>query len=259
MRQYTIINPLYMAFYSKSLYRDVARNWSTRFCFLYLVSLLALCWIPGMIRIDTDISNYLDEEAPKYVNQLPVITITKGEASISGPQPYVIKNPEKGTPFMVIDTTGKTNSLEDSKAVILVTKKNILMKDQFLGSRSLNFSEFEDIVIDKSVVYDWIESFTEWFAILLYPFAILLSMAFRTVQVLIYAVVGVLFSKTFRVRLSFQMLIKLSCICLTPVIIFDTLITFFEVPIPEPWLINAALAAGYLLFSIRSSLTEGPE
>src|SRR5512135_2968335 len=104
MKQYTIIHPLYMSFYSKSLYREVAREWSNRFCFLYLLSLIALCWIPGMIRLDSDIAGYIDNDAPKYVRQLPTIKIAGGQASITEPQPYTIKDPDNGDPVMIIDT-----------------------------------------------------------------------------------------------------------------------------------------------------------
>jgi hypothetical protein len=64
IRHYTIIDPLYMAFYSRDLYRGVARSWSTGICLLYMLSLVALCWIPGMIRLDTDITHYIDNEIP---------------------------------------------------------------------------------------------------------------------------------------------------------------------------------------------------
>jgi hypothetical protein len=253
MKQYTIIHPLYMAFYSKSLYRDVASNWPTWFCFLYLLSLLALCWIPGMIRLDSDISEFVDAEAPKYVNQMPVVSISKGQASLAEPQPYIIKDPEKGDPVMIIDTTGQTTSIDNSKAMVLLTKTQLILKDRLQGSRMLNLSEIGDMTIDKAMVYDWLEAFLEWFAILLYPFAVLFSFTFKGIQAALYALIGILFSRIIKAGLNYKAMIRLAVISLTPVIILNTLTIFFRVPIPEPWLTNALITTGYLIFAIRAS------
>ena len=255
MKRYTIIHPLYMAFYSKSLYRDVASNWPAWLCFLYLLSLLALSWIPGMIRLDSDISDFISEEAPKFVNQLPTVRISKGYASVTVPQPYIIKDPDKGDPVMIIDTTGQTTSLDNSQAIILLTKTQLIVKDRLQGSRKLDLSEMDDITIDKTLVYDWLESFTEWFAILLYPFAVLFSFAFRSGQAAIYALIGFLFSRVMKVGLDYGIIIKLAAISLTPVIVLNTLTIFFRIPIPSATFANALIAAGYLIFAIRSGIS----
>ncbi len=256
MKQYTIIHPLYMAFYSKSLYRDVAANWPTWLSFLYLLSLLTLCWIPGTIRLDSDISDFVDNDAPKFVNQVPAINISKGEASIAEPQPYTIKDPDKGDPIMIIDTTGQVASLDNSKAIVLLTKTQLILKDRLQGNRILNLSEFGDMTIDKTQVYDWLEAFSEWFAILLYPFAVLFSFAFRSAQAALYALLGTLFSRTLSIGSNYRVMLRLAPISLTPVIILNTLVIFFRIPVPAPWLTNALIAAGYLVFAVRANLSQ---
>jgi len=245
-----------MAFYSKSLYRDIAGNWSTWFCFLYLLSLLALCWIPGMIRLDANVSAYVDDEAPKYVNQLPSIVISKGQASIAEPQPAIVKDPEKGDPVMIIDTTGQITSLENSTATILVTKTQLFFKDSMRGTRIINLSELGDMTINKAFVYDWLEAFSEWFAILIYPFALLFSFAFRSAQVLIYTLIGLFFSRALKVSLDYRALMRLAAVSLTPVIILNALTIFFSIAIPSPWLINALITTGYLIFAIRANASS---
>ena len=157
-----------MSFYSKTLYREVAREWSTGL------------WIPGMIRLDSDIAEYIDNDAPQYVGQLPDITIAKGQASINAPQPYIIKDPDNGDPVMLIDTTGQVTSLDNSKAFILLTKNRLITHDGGKETRSLDLSEVGDATLNKELIYDWLESFKEWFAIVLYPFAVLASFTFRS-------------------------------------------------------------------------------
>ena len=245
-----------MSFYSKSLYREVTREWSTRLCFLYLLSLVALCWIPGMIRLDSDITDYIENDAPKYVKQLPAITIVNGQASISEPQPYIIKDPDSGDPVMIIDTTGQVTSLDTSKAIILLTKTQLITHDGGKESRTINLSEFGDINLNKDLVYDWLESFSEWFAIVMYPFAVLFSFAFRSIQVFIYALAGSFFLRSLKVGLNYRWLMRLGAVSLTPVMIFNAMVLFFRIDVPIPWLVNALIAAGYLIFAVRSSITE---
>lgn len=242
-----------MSFYSKTLYREVAREWSTGFCFLYLLSLVALSWIPGMIRLDSDISEYIDHDAPQYVGQLPDITVAKGQASINAPQPYIIKDPDNGDPVMIIDTTGQLTSLDNSKAFILLTKTRLITHDGGKATRSLDLSEIGDATLNKELIYDWLESFKEWFAIVLYPFAVLASFAFRSLQVFIYALAGSVLLHSFKVGLNYRLLMRLGAVSLTPVIIVNTLIIFFRIDVPLPWLLNALIAAGYLIFAVRSN------
>ena len=255
MKQYTIIHPLYMSFYSKSLYREIAREWTTGFCFLYLLSLTALCWIPGMIRLDSDVTVYIENEAPRYIKQLPAIEISKGQASIREPQPYIIKDPDNGDPVIIIDTTGQITSLNNSKASILVTRDQIVTHGGGSQSSAIQLSEFGDMTIDQGLVYDWIDTFSSWFGILLYPFAVFISFAFRSVQVFVYALVARLFIRVPGGAFDYNMIKKLGAVSLTPVMISNSLINFFRIDLPFPWLLNALLAAGYLIFALRAAIT----
>ncbi len=49
MRRYNLLQPLWLAFYSKSLYRDVRQHWQG-FVFVYLIFLVALCYLPAAYR-----------------------------------------------------------------------------------------------------------------------------------------------------------------------------------------------------------------
>ena len=92
MKRYTIIHPLFMSFFSKSLYKDVARNWKG-VNFLYLFLLLALCWIPETIKFQSGLSDFIKNDAPGIVEQIPEITIYQGEVSTDPPGIHSIKDP----------------------------------------------------------------------------------------------------------------------------------------------------------------------
>jgi hypothetical protein len=253
MRKFTIIDPLYMSFYSRDIYRDVAANWPTWLCFLYLLSLLALCWVPGMIRLDTDLTYYLNNSAPKYIAQMPDIVISKGEASIKEKQPYIIKDPETGETFMIIETTGSSMSLDNSKAVVLLTKDRLIVKTPDDKQQVLGLRELGDGTITKSVVKEVIEQVTELFALLLYPFAVIFSFIFRAAEVLIIALFGSILSRSLGAYLSYKKLVKIGAIAITPLVIFNTMAVFFRIEIPVPFLTDIIFITAYQVFAIRSN------
>jgi hypothetical protein len=256
MKKFTIIDPLYMSFYSKDIYRDAAANWSTVSCFLYLLSLLALCWVPGMIRLDTDISYYLNNIGPKYIAQMPDITLSKGEASIRETQPYVIKDTDSGEPFMIIDTTGGTKSLDNSKALALLTKDRLIIKTPDDKQQALDLKELGDGTITKPVMKEAIELFTEWFAVLFYPFAVIFAFLFRAAQILIIAMFGTILTRSLGANLKYKELVRVSAIAITPLIIFNTLTVFFRIDIPISLLTDLILITAYQVFAIRSNAAQ---
>lgn len=255
MRKFTIIDPLYMSFYSKELYREVASSWSNRLCLLYLLSLIAICWIPGIIRLDTDVTYYINNVAPKYIVQMPAIEISKGEASIKEKQPYLIKDPESGETAIIIDTTGGTKSLGNSTAFVLLTKDRLILKKDDKERSVVEMRDLGEITITRTLAFEWLEAYTEWFAIMVYPFAVIFSYLFRIVQILILAVVGAVASKIFKVGLDYRLLIRIFAIAVTPLVIFDALTGFFRVEVPMPFVADLLLTTGYLIFAIRSSTT----
>jgi hypothetical protein len=256
MRKINLIDPLYMAFYSRELYREVAVSWSTGLCFLYLLSLVALCWIPGMIRLDTDLTSYINVQAPKYVMQMPDIEISKGEASIKEKQPFLIKDPDTGETVIIIDTTGQVRSLENSKALVLLTNKKLLLKSAGTEQTLLEMRQFKDSTVTRSLVFEWLESFTEWFAFMFYPFAVIFSFIMRIAEVLILALIGFMFSRVMRVGHNYQTIIRLCAIAMTPLMIFDGITTFFNIDVFMPLVTDLLMASGYLIFAIRSSYSE---
>ncbi len=252
MKRYSTVHPLYLSFYSKDLYRDVARNWG-KTAFLYLFLLLAVCAIPVMFKVHAAVSDYLRNEAPDIVKQIPTITISKGVASVSGETPYIIKDPKTNTPFFIIDTTGKTVSLKGSEAVILLTKTKLFFRSSASDTRAVDLSEIDALTISPSTVYDWIETFLDYFIYLFYPFALLFSFLFRAVEALIFGVIGTIFAKHVGVPLAYRATLGIAAVSLTPAIILDTFYNYAEINIPFWWLFDFLVALGYLLFAVQAN------
>lgn len=241
-----------MSFYSKALYQDVGRNWK-KISLLYLLLLLSVCSIPIVFRVHSALSDYLHQEAPKIVKQVPVITIDKGVASVNEEMPYIIKDPESSAPLIIIDTTGKTDSLKGSDAIVLLTKTKLFFRRSARDTRTLDLSEIDTLTIDQARVYDWIETFLDYFIFVFYPFALLFSFLFRLVEALIFGAIGMLFARNMKVPLRYQATLSLALVSMTPAIILDTLYNYGDINIPFWWIINFLIAVGYLFFAVKAN------
>ncbi len=252
MKQYSTFHPLYMSFFSRSLYRDVGKNWKG-LSFLYLLLLLAICWIPIMFKMHSAVSGYIADEVPKIVRQIPVITISNGEVSIDNDMPYIITDPEKDDPFIIIDTTGEYSSLDNTPARVLITRTELIMKKSPSETRTFDLSEIEYLKIDRQTVYGWVETFRDWFAFLLYPFLVIASYIYRIVQVLLYAAIGLIIARNREVALDYQSLISLAIVSATPAIIVNALYNYGDIVMPFWWLICFMISMGYLFFGIKAN------
>ncbi len=252
MKRYTTIHPLFMSFYSKSLYRDVGRNWR-KTSFLYLFLLLAICLIPIMFKLRSFVSDFLISEAPKFVKQVPVITIAKGKVSVDAQMPYIIKDPATNTPFIIIDTTGRITSFNGSDARALLTDTKLIIRKGPEQIRAFDLSQIDSLMIDQSTIYQWLETFSEYFVFVLYPFALFFSFLLRIIQALIFALIGIFFAKTMKVSLPYPSLVSLATVSMTPAIILNTLYDSIDTTIPLWWLINSLFALAYLRFAVKSN------
>jgi hypothetical protein len=252
MRRYTVIHPLYMSFFSKSLYRDVAKNWRG-LCLLYLLSLLSLCLIPQVMALQTDLTNYLNTTAPRIVRQFPTITVKNGEASINEPQPYFIRDEKTGEPLMIIDTTGGISTLKGTTASILVTRKSIIVRKNANEMRPFDLSDVGNLTLGRTDIYNLMDALQNWFAVMIFPFALLISFIFHSAEVLICAAIGTIFLRLSHSSLPFRALYRLAAISITPVMIIGTVFFIASLEIPFWWLFSLMTSLAYLNFAVRAS------
>jgi len=249
MKQFSIIHVPFMSFFSKDLYIDVGLNWKG-VCFSYLLLLLVLCWIPTMIKTHVGVSDFIDNEAPAFVEQVPEITIIDGEASIKEPQPYYITAPESNDVLAIIDTTGTIGSLGDANTMCLLTQTSFIYRQGEFETRTYDLSEVEHFVLDSERITEWLQTFKKYVAIVLSPFALLGSYVYRIVQALIYAAIGLLFASLCKITLSYGALLRLAITAVTPCIIVSTVLGLVGIYLPMFFYLPAAL--GYLFFGVKA-------
>lgn len=242
----------YMSFYSGDLYWDVCHNWKG-VGFLYLFLLLAVCWIPRAITVQGGVAAFVETEAPPIVTQIPQITIARGEASTDVNQPYIIVDPKTLKELAIIDTTGQIVTLTEQEANVLVTKKELIVRRGDLDTRSLRFDPNFDFTLDQHIVTGWLGTLRRVAAVLIYPVALLGSWFFRVIQLLIYALIGLQFTRILQSRRTYDSLLRLSAVAITPAIIVQTILGVADIQIPMPGLCYFLATMCCLYFGIRSA------
>ena len=262
MQKYNLLHPLFLSFYSKSLYRDVAKNWRGM-VFLYLLLLLAVSWIPTAVEAHWRFDHYAEKNLLPLVEQIPMITVKDGEVSTVVETPYFVLDPETKREIAVIDLTGEYTSPEDIDAQILLTRNRLFMKyTNRPETRMYDLSGIKEFTLTQEIIRDWIELDRDWLAIVLYFFVLLFSYAYRTLQALLYGAIGLLFAKLARTRLSYSSSVRLAIIAVTPVIVIDSVREVLNMLfISTPWWIGAfVIAMVYLFFGVKAnSKTETPQ
>ena len=253
MRTYKIFHPLWLSFYSQELYRDVARHWPGA-CFLYLFMMLALAWIPIVVKIHIEFKNFAENEGATMIAEIPTITITDGEVTADVEQPYVIRDPEKKDEILaIIDTTGEITSLENTEAKILLSKSELLIKQSEFETTSYDLSPIKEFSFDRTVAESWLNLFAQLLAPLIYVLVVPLSLVYRILQALLYAAIGLLFARGVKAPLKYPALLRLAVIAVSPVIVLDTLRDFLSIQVPYLLLLSFIVAMAYLLFGIKAN------
>ncbi|MDH4239612.1 MAG: DUF1189 domain-containing protein, partial [Phycisphaerae bacterium] len=230
MKKFSIIHLPVLSFFSKDLYRDVGLNWK-RICFGYLLLLLAVCWIPMMVKIHTGFAGFVKNDAPTLVEQIPEITITDGQVSIEEPQPYFIREPDSNQIIGVIDTTGSIESPADANAFFLLTNNSIITHSDF-ETRTIDLSQVKSFTLNSDRITRFLNNTKKYLVIIIYPIALLSSYVYRIILALIFAAIGLLFASSCRVSLSYGALLRLAVVAMTPCIIIKTVFALAGVQLP---------------------------
>lgn len=251
MKRYSIFHPLVLSFFSKSLYRDVGKHWrGTGLLYLFLV--LALVWIPTIVKGHLATSRWVDSDSKEITKQIPAVTISKGQVSTDVTTPYYIKDPKTGKDIALIDTTGTYTSLENTEAKLLLTKTKLIVSKSATETQTYDLSGVQNFFVDRSRVESWLATLKRLFPVL-YLVALLFSFIFRAIQILIYAAIGLLFASMLHANLSYKALMRLSAIAITPVLLLNLLFEFLPLRIPYWFLLGIVMALAYLFLGVKAN------
>lgn len=256
MRRYSILHAFFMCFYSPALYRDVGQRW--RGVGLgYMLLLTLLVWIPITMMWHYRLTDFMHTDFPGLVSQVPQINVVEGKLSIDRPVPYIIIDPDNpDRNFLVVDTREAPLSFAQADTEILVTRHHVTLKDNKTGKiDTLTFSDHPQLMnlqLNHSDIVSLVQQFQErWLLVGIYLICVLLAWCYRVLQLLIYALVGMLFTGWLKTPKDFDFLLRISAVALTPSILIATLLDLFA--LPNIGFLAIGLTIFYLYFGLRAN------
>lgn len=247
MRQYNILKALGLAFYSKPLYKDVAQNWRGT-GLLYVLLLALICSITFTHNVYHIVDRLVEAFKP-LVAQAPTITIRSGQVSIDQAEPYYIRVPDNDEIFAIIDTTGKTASLEGTTGRVLLTKDRLIIQE---GIKLQNFdlTTAKDATYTAEILQDFLVKLSYIITAIAFPFGLALYFILGAIAIFCYAALAKLFIYT---DISYKATCRLAAIALTPSYLLAALLSVLSFNLPYRWVIFVPLSIGYLIYAIKSN------
>ena len=194
---YGRITGLVFSLFLPAFYRAVARNWGG-IGLLYLLLLFTLTWIPVLAKWQIGFQRTVGTEFAKIANKIPEVTLKNGQISSPVEQPYEVKD-ENGKLIFILDTTGKIKNLDQTPAMMLLTKTHFHQRDQ-ARIQITDLSQLPDIDFSADVVKDWLDIIGTWMGVALFPFVMIGSLIRALIIMLIASVAGVVFNSIFNSR-----------------------------------------------------------
>jgi hypothetical protein len=259
----SFVRSLHSPHFYQSLYRD-----GTGIGLKYLVQLVVTCWFLVALVLTYVVfqANKNPESSAllmptqilrKISPQFPIVTILNGKASLQGDQPLTLYDPETGLPLMLIDTTGKVNSLEKSEAIALLTRSTFKMR---YGGEDVTYElpEGLDVTINSSKLEEWadlLERLMPYAPFIILPFNVIGSLISLALRWLMLGGIAFVALKSNLEEVKFVDALRLAAYAQTASIILKMAIiaSGFQ-PFGSPELVLMGTALLYLFFAVSSVL-----
>jgi len=257
MSRTNILLAIPKSFYSGTMYREVAETWRGR-SFLYLLILLFICLvvIAGIFTVKIHAYTYNFAQG-LTTSKLPTINFKSGVASTKTTIPYYIKDIVSKKTIIIIDTNNKIRDFHQSKARILIQKRSISVKDSIGKIEQYFYPKQMTMDIGPKQIQTFLYSSRLWLSPLLFVIilfgGLIISYAYRVIQILIYALIGKLFCAILKRELFYESLMSLAIISITPAIIISTILLVFDISYPFEWVSYFLLSMIYLFFIIKAN------
>ena len=251
-RRYDLRHPYWLSFFYRPFYQDVALHWRG-LAFVHLLILLALTGVVFIFHFQTLARAFINDQAPAILAQVPPITIKQGNVQVAVEQPFQIFRNDGRDLFAVIDTTGKITSLRQTDAMLLLTRSRLMARIGSGDSRVIDLSPIDELYLTRDDIGQWLQTSMSWAPIVLYPLTVFFTYCLRTVQVLIYAVIGMALATLLRRRIAFGAASSVAVMAMTPVIMVDTLAMLLKIELPLWGLGSFIVALVYLCYGIRAA------
>lgn len=255
MQQYNIFQALYMSFYSKKLYRDIALNWGGK-SFLYLLMLLTIISIYFAVSVQKIVTIGYESFYTSVSPQVPILTIKGGKINTPENRPYFIIDPETKYTYAIIDTTGRYTTIEQAKAPVLVTQTQIITQTKQNETKTYTIPADLQQKIDPQQVNGYVHKFLGFLWILFFILCVFGFYIYRLVQAVVYSLIGKLFAMVCNIPLNYGQILQIAMVAITPDIIISTIQFALGININHELILYFLLAIMYLFYGIIANKTQ---
>lgn len=237
-----------LSFYSKRIYNIIYFRVKGYFIsyllflsLLYAVSLSSFWYYktesinllpPTDELIDTD-----DDSFTLYniISQLPPIKIDNGIVQFNQEQPFFIYNTNNGEPLIIIDTTGKVKSLENSPAFLLLTRTELLLNEKYFNDTHYILAEILPMphswYLDQAELIRLIEAkkrSLKWMIPLIFlPFSLVFNLFILAIKAALFGFVGILLLNIIDKNLDFRTSFRIASVSFSPIIMLQIIDLFY--------------------------------
>jgi len=276
MHHFTSLKAIAYAVFSKALYRDVYLRWQgLGFGYLLILNMLILTPVIAYSVISFEQNLWADDGnlspplrllSDEIISQLPPMVFENGELSTEAEQPYHITMTIDGNKqlFAVIDLDGGLTQLRESNAVLLLSRKRVYAN---MGKENIETRDWAEVfpeptVIDAARAQAMLQEGIDWlrtnrallillFGTLLWVGTVLVMFIYRAIQAALLGLSAQLIARKMQVVLNYPDAVRLSCMAMTPPILFDLffgLVLFDQMHV----ILFLLITIGYQVFALRT-------
>lgn len=236
-------------------YPRLAQDPSGGFGYLALLLLIVMT-LSGVIA--TQQVRTVMSEAAQEVARGPDFVFENGQLTFTGPMPY--RMGQGGGATITVDTTGQTTEavLKGAKpGSMLITRDKFYQVSNFSQIQATDLSLLK-LRLHKADVIDLMARF-HWFVPVGYLFAYAFQLGFKALDAVILALIALLYGRTLRQEVSFNLGFKLGLYAMSLPIVIQWLYPNFYTYRLYGFVIWWGLAVLFLIMGLRTHLAASAE
>ena len=250
MKKKTSWQALFLSFWSKDFYREVAREWRG-LAYTYLLILVTFTSVFIAAKLQLEFSLKVERYFIPMLSELPKITIKDGTLSIDRPSPYTIRS-KLGDLVIAFDTRPTPITLRESKANFLVTSKDIYYAPENPAAMHVPLSELKDGDLDSDSIIKFTNQVKTWMAIGLFVTIGVYNFLWLGLLSLLFAFIVRKTEKLPSAKLDYKALVRLLVVAATPAQLTYCLVVLHDSIDAWAWFVGL-LWCCYLFFALHAN------
>lgn len=252
MSKYSVVQGLYLSFFSPSFYRDVAHNWGFRIITYLFIAVLIYVGIGATYQYQIfkhDVIHFANSIA-----ELPPVSVKDGALETPNNKPFVLADEKQPSqPFLIIDPRDiKVATDKPLPAKILITKTQMIVEKNDGALTFYTIPAHFNTSFEPKLLGNYIISKADFLSTTFFISKFIILFFYRLSQAFILSILAFIVAAVLRIRLSYGQVFKVSIASLAPAIFANFLLPFTSAPV----LISIAITLFYLVFGLAANKDE---